>query len=50
MTEAELSEAVALVARFYRTAKPEPTRWEKIAFENRLAELGVRLNQPVKDK
>jgi hypothetical protein len=48
MTEAELLEALALVAQFYRSMDPKPTRWEKIAYQNRLEELGVKLNKPLK--
>jgi hypothetical protein len=48
MTETELAEAVALVAQFHRTAEPKPTYWERLAFQNRLEELGVKLSKPIR--
>ena len=44
MTEAELAEANGLIARLHRTKEPKPSRWDKIAYTNRLTELGVKLN------
>lgn len=43
MTEAELSEAVSLVARFYRKQVVE----DRFALQLRLLKLGVQLDHPL---
>lgn len=48
-TEAELAEANGLVAYFYRSKTPLPTREERLVAQRRLGELGVKLNHRLID-